>query len=1053
MGMSAEFNSLMTAAPLIVRLFGPGEVLRGEIALERTRTRKEMWLLALLVLRSGQIVERRWLANILWPDSQEHDALSNLRRSLSNLRSVLGDQAERLISPTSHTLCFDATGAEIDVLAFDAACARGDGASLRDAIALYRGPFLEGCNAEWVAAEQQQREFAYLRALQSLAATAVIECNPDQAVCYLRQVVSIDPFRENDQRMLIEVLAATGDTAGAILAYRKFRLLLHHDLCADPSPETMEVYRKLRARGTHSVRTQPEAHAYTPGPSEQSSLPRPLTPLIGREREIQTLVTCLPTVRLLSLLGPGGVGKTRLATAVAEAAAHKYPEGVWFVDIAPVSLPSLVARAVATTLGVAEESERPLVTTLVNALSHRTLLLILDNCEHLIAACAELAQMLLDRCPHLRVMTTSRQPLGITGERRWRVPSLHVPEATQTDLPQDLAALARCEAIQLFVERAGWNEVGFHLTADNSNAVVQICRRLDGIPLALELAAARAQTMDVAQIAARLDDRFHLLTGGSRTAMPRHQTLRATMDWSYHLLSPAEQALLSRLSIFAGGWKLEAAEAVCTDTPKSEFAPPQDDAAEWIEARRLPHLLGDLVEKSLVVYTAEAEQGRYHLLETVRQYALAQCRPESQRELARRHLACFTTVAANWEVNRHHSSDLRQLDLVAREHANFQAALSWSLTEPEAIDAGLLLTTRLGHYWTLRDHLKEAQEWMGRLLDSGLGSPQNRSEAFITLSQWAGYGGDVAGSQSFANEGLALAREIGELKMIAQALSQVGVLACNKGQFESAQSAYQESLSLFETLEEMSNIFDARSVLGWLAWYRGDMVTAYALLEENLRQARQAGNQYGIINVLGHLIHVARTTGNYAYARALCDENMTLHQRTGHKQNIANAYNHRGHIEICVGDYAAAAADFEAAIQVARELRSPTLETPFLINRAKAARLQGDLVRASALCRKAMLIYRDRRDRRGLLNALVAFANLAVAQEQNGVAARLLGTVSSIWEAMEDVRPVTEQRLDREVIEAARAGMEADDFATAWAAGRAMSLDQSLQYILDHFQA
>jgi predicted ATPase/class 3 adenylate cyclase len=336
-----------------------------------------------------------------------------------------------------------------------------------------------------------------------------------------------------------------------------------------------------------------------------NNLPIQLTSFIGREREMREVKALLTQTRLLTLTGSGGCGKTRLALQVAADLLEDYPDGVWFIDLSVLTDPALVPGTVVATLGIHEEPGRPALTTLAEALKPRTLLLILDNCEHLVGACAQLAETLLQTCPNLRIVATSREALGIAGEVAWRVPSLSLPQPHELAHPDSLARITQYEAIRLFIERAEAASSDFRVTPHNLRAIVQICQRLDGIPLAIELAAARVKALSVEQIASRLDDRFRLLTGGSRTALPRQQTLRAMMDWSYELLNERERTLFRRLSAFAGGFTLEAAEAVCAD--------------EQIPSYEIVDLLTNLVSKSLVVF--RDEEARYKLLETVRQYA------------------------------------------------------------------------------------------------------------------------------------------------------------------------------------------------------------------------------------------------------------------------------------------------------------------------------------------------------------------------------------------------------------------------------------------------
>ena len=533
-------------ATLSLRLFGPFQAGWGQRPLPRLRTRKEQWLLALLALRSPSGVEREWLAGTLWPECDESRAFSNLRRSLSNLRAILGPDARRIVSPTPGSIGLDTAGMEVDVAAFDAALRRGDTASLELAVALHHRPLLEGCLEEWAVPERLARETSYLQARETLAARAAARGDHAEASRHLTLVLAADPFREPSLRRLMQALADSEDRIALTQVYRDFRRTLRAEMNAEPSAETQALFQRLRVTDKVSASTKSPCR-----------LPHALTSLIGRERERREIAAALDAARLVTLTGVGGVGKTRLGIAVAEDCAGEYPNGVWFVGLAALSDPALVPATVAAALDLRETGD-PLE-SLTRHLQDKSLLLVLDNCEHLPTACAALADHLLTHCPGLRLLATSRQPLGPLGETVWPVSPLSLDDSSGPS-----------EAVRLFMERARQAGASQRWDGDARRVISGICRKLDGIPLAIELAAARARSMTLEQIAQRLNNDFRLLTGGSRTALPRQQTLRATLDWSYNLLSDEEATLLARLSVFAGGWTLEAAEAICCDPETAE---------------------------------------------------------------------------------------------------------------------------------------------------------------------------------------------------------------------------------------------------------------------------------------------------------------------------------------------------------------------------------------------------------------------------------------------------------------------------------------------------
>jgi predicted ATPase/class 3 adenylate cyclase len=437
------------------------------------------------------------------------------------------------------------------------------------------------------------------------------------------------------------------------------------------------------------------------------NLPRQLTSFIGRDGEMAEIKQLLSKTALLTLTGAGGCGKTRLALQVAADVLEEFEEGVWLVELAALADSTLVPQTVAAALGVREEPGRPLTETLIDYLRPRQVLLLLDNCEHLLSASAQLADTSLRACPRLRVLVTSREGLGIAGETTYRVPSLSLPDLQH--LPP-VAALSQFEATRLFVDRAAAAVPSFTLNEQNAPSVAEVCYRLDGIPLAIELAAARVKALPVEQITRRLDDRFRLLTGGSRAALPRQQTLRATIDWSYDLLSEAERMLLRRLSVFAGGWTLEAAEAV--------------GAGEGINDDEVQELLTTLVEKSLVLYEEQRGEARYRLLETVRQYSRERLLESGEMQVVcSRHASFYLNFAEQAEPELRRSDQVGWLNRLDVEHDNLRAALEWSLLGDNQGEVGLRLAGALWWFWLVRSHFTEGRNWLDAAVSRAVDAP------------------------------------------------------------------------------------------------------------------------------------------------------------------------------------------------------------------------------------------------------------------------------------------------------------------------------------------
>jgi predicted ATPase/DNA-binding CsgD family transcriptional regulator len=602
-----------------------------------------------------------------------------------------------------------------------------------------------------------------------------------------------------------------------------------------------------------------------------SNLPLQLTSFVGREREAAEVRRLLSTARLLTLTGAGGCGKTRLALHVAAGLAGSgpeirfYPDGVWLVELAALGDPALVAQAVASTLGVREVPSRSVLDGLVDALRGKAALIVLDNCEHLVAAVAPVMDALLQRCPNLRILATSREALGSVGETTWRVPSLAVPPVSAPG-ERSVDGLARYEAVQLFVDRARSMQPGFEVTDENAAAVAEICRRLDGIPLAIELAAARVKIFAVQQIVARLDDQFRLLGGGRRTAMPRHQTLGAMVDWSHDLLSEPERVLLRRLSVFAGGWSFEAAESVAS--------------GDGIQVHAVLDLLAQLVDKSLVI--AEEERGavRYRMLETIRQYAEAKVRESGETERTRNHHGqYFLALAEAAEPNLRGAEQRTWMLRLDVEYDNLRAALEWALTVDGA--AALRLCGALAWYWWMRASFEEGRRWPARALAATQGRTAARMKALHGAGWLAHHQRDSASAQTMLDESLSIARTLSDRWTESWVLQAQGRIAYFENDPVRTLALGSESLAIAEALEDRSLIAWALHLLGLAAFIAGDYPTARAHYERSLAIRREFGYEEGIGILLVLLGILAFREGDYRLARTQYQEGLSIMRRLG----------------------------------------------------------------------------------------------------------------------------------------------------------------------------
>jgi predicted ATPase len=611
----------------------------------------------------------------------------------------------------------------------------------------------------------------------------------------------------------------------------------------------------------------------------------------------------LATFRLVTLTGVGGCGKTRLALQLAHELKARYPDGVWFVELERLADPSLVPQTVAATLGLLEEPGRPILSTLADGLRRKHTLLILDNCEHLVEPSAWLAELLLRACPDLRVLTSTREALGIAGEAVFQAPSMSAPDPRQS---LSVDALLEYEAVRLFVDRAATISPGFSLRSDNAPFVAGICHRLDGIPLAIELAAARVKTLNPEQITARLDDRLRLLTGGSRTALPRQQTLRATLDWSYSLLSENERALLGRLSVFAGGWTLDAAEAVAGGQSPHDAGPPI--------VYDVLDLLTQLLNKSLVMVEGpRGELSRYRLLETIRHYALEKLLDSGESRAVRdRHLEYFANLAAQAEPALTGPDQASWLIRLDRELDNVRSALEWALESD--VHAGLRLANALGWYWYAHGHSREGSEWLAQLLDrpDALSHREARAIGMATRASLLMSEGDLTQARSVAETSLALSREQVSRFGEAFSLMVLGEISVLQGDVVSACPLLEQSLDLYRALGDKVGQAD---VLGWLSTDHRDADRPRVLLEESLALARELGHLAGIADSQVGLAQHAYWEGDFVAPRARLDEAMMIQRQLNSKVGIA-------WVSACYGSLAFRQGDYEEARAVRRELRT-----------------------------------------------------------------------------------------------------------------------------------
>jgi len=650
--------------------------------------------------------------------------------------------------------------------------------------------------------------------------------------------------------------------------------------------------------------------------AQRHNLPVQFTSFVGRDRDVAEVARLVTSTRLVTLTGPGGIGKTRLAVEVARLALPGFPDGAWFVELAPLTDQRLIAATVLATLGAREEPERSPLATLADLLQGKRLLLVLDNCEHLVSACAGLATTLLRDCPDLQILATSRHPLVVAGEVTWRVAPLAAPGSDDLRPPDRLAEV---ETVRLFLDRARAAVPSFVLTEANTSIVAQICRRLDGLPLAVELAAPWVKALAVGQIVERLDDSFTLLARESEAAPVRQRALRATMDWSSELLSEAERVLFRRLAVFSGGWTLDAAESVCA---VSSAGGSTGAARGGLSSNRVLPLLGQLIDRSLVEVAEQGGAARYRFLEPIRQYAGERLRAAGEEAaFVRRHRLWLAELVERAEAEWRGERQTAWLARLDAEHDNLRAALDRRGSSPVDVEAALRVAGALWWFWLMRGHAREGRARLAELLvDVPPKSTATRAKALSTAGRLALVQGDYQTARSSLEASLAIWRRLERPEHVADALHDLGQAAHSEGKHALARELLEESLGLARELGDQIRLYLALDHLGELIQDLGDDDGAAALYEQALQIQRALGHRRGMVVSLTNLGSLAQRRGDHERAEALHRESLTLVVDLGDRrrtvaclEGLASAASSRGQAERAARLFGAAEALREAA--------------------------------------------------------------------------------------------------------------------------------------------
>ncbi len=738
------------------------------------------------------------------------------------------------------------------------------------------------------------------------------------------------------------------------------------------------------------------------------ALPQPLTGLLGRDRELAALTGLLqqPACRLVTITGPGGIGKTRLAVAVAQAMTPVFPDRIAFVPLATVTDPHMVVPAIGRHLGITESAPASLTLALRQALGDDPYLLILDNLEQVASAAPDLAA-LLAACPHLKALVTSRAALRIRGEREFSLEPLPVPDLRQ--LPP-LEQLAANPAVALFLERAQAVRPDLALTDDNAPAIAEICARLDGLPLALELAAARTKLLSPAAMLPLLADRLALLTGGPRDLPERQQTLRGTIAWSHDWLTPEERVVFRRLGIFADGFTLEAAITVCSGEP--EAGSQEQGGALARPGPRLPTPdssvldgIASLVDKSLLRAETAGSEARFSMLETIREFAREQLRASGEEQICvERHAQLMLTLAEEAQDGLTGSAQAMWLGRLEQELANLRAALSWTIEQGQGAVACTIVSA-LHRFWEARGHVTEARSWLDRAL--------------------------------------ALSGTPNEIR--ARALVIAATLARRQGDYDRAAGLYEEALALYQALGDPTGVPSVLNNLGVIADDRGDYERATELYEAALRHLRDAGDRPRIAALLNNLGRVARRKQDPQRAEALYQEALAIHRELGDQRGVGLALNNLGVVAYSQGDLTRAIARYEEALAVWQDLDDRLNAALTQHNLAEVVADSGDLPRAAALFRASLTARADQGDRSGVAETLAGIAAIA---SRSGLAMRavtLLGAAAALRQAIGISLPPAEQGRQDQLQATLRRQVPSAEFDQAWSAGYGMTVHAAVR--------
>ena len=966
------------------------------------RLRKSRTVLKVLALSSGRALHPERIESLLWPDRDPVAAGNNLRQAVYHARRALtgagADGAEVLASRGD--LLTLSPDVEVDADLFEAAATRAERTGMPEdieaALDIYGGELLpEDAYEDWCAEPRRVLAERQVQLLLELAATR----EPAGATDPLHRAILADPLNEEAHRALMRAYASSGRRTQALAQYEVLRQTLERELAADPEEETRALYRELLAEGAPEAASPSAPPVVADRLPARHNLPWQPTSFVGRRRELEELAHTLDTRRLVTLTGPGGCGKTRLALELARGRVDHHRDGAWAIELAGTLDSALVGQTAAATLGLDLRPDEAPELGLARHLAERDLLLVIDNCEHLLTACARLVETLLAHCPSVVIVATSREPLHLPGEVDWRVPSMAMLD---TETLSDLAELAAADAVELFCDRARSANPRFALSVANAQAVAEICLRVDGLPLAIELAAARTTALSPAEIAARLGEGLTVLRAARAGGLTRQQTLEGTLDWSHDMLGEPERVLFRRLSVFAGGFELESAEEICADA--------QLPASEVLD------VLAGLVDKSLVGVDDAGASYRYRLLEPVRQYAAGKLRDsgESAAQVAR-HAEWFAALT-DTPGGRVTDLDPSWVERLERDHDNLRAAISWLLEHEPA--RALEMAAGMAALWLLRAHLREGCRWLDRALEAAPAPTLARSDALHArqgLERRRPYNYDLADrlceqritihrdAQDSRNECLAvldladgsllrgrfddalalalragsLADSLGESGLKATVHERVGLAAAWRHEFGDATRAFDEAFASYEAApEDAPPASTVMSLSGFVADRGLPLTYPVVRLEETSLHFRRLPPRLARASLLSHRAYLLRSTGRYDDARAQLDAALEIVGERGNPLDGARLVAQRGALETRAGDLDAAEHWLDASLDLRLQLREHRGIMLTLAALAIVASVKGETARSSELLERAMRMSVEADDGPGMGGVLQARAEI-----------------------------------------------------------------------------